>query len=185
MKRFQVLSTSALLLAALGCAEPEPGLEQRHSLNVWLANSLKKTSAVNAIIRGRTLYPYHFVEGSAELNDLGHADLDVLANHYRSHPGKLNLRQGEAPAELYGARKKTVLEYLGMAGVEPQTVAIEDGIPGGDGADSERVIQALATEREKESGGSTGDREGQQREGQQQNQQLGSRCSSSGMKGYK
>jgi hypothetical protein len=151
MKLKNVFSTSALLLAAVSCAAPDPGLEQSRSINAWLVNSAGNASIENSIIAQHTLFPYHFFQDSPALNDLGDSDLAVLAAHYRMDPGSLNLRQADAPDALYKARKQFVLDRLAAGGVDIKQMAIEDRLAGGDGADSERVVRALSKEAEKQS----------------------------------
>src|SRR5207249_16097 len=86
---------------------------------------------------------YHFENGSAELNELGERDLGVLADHFKSAPGDLNVHRGDAAQALYESRVKKVLERLASAGVKGGQVSVKDGLPGGDGISSERVIVIL------------------------------------------
>lgn len=134
-----------LLLGFAACASPtetrNPELEGRGAR--WSGDAVRNASLNNAIIAQHTLYPFHFVSGSAELNSLGQRDLNVLANHLVKSPGDVNVRRGDAPQALYEARVKAVLERLAAAGVQGGSVAVKDGLPGGDGMPSERVIVIL------------------------------------------
>ena len=133
--RICVVTTSVLL--ACGCASPEVGRER--PVNVWLVKSMYRSEAENAIIDQHTLFPYHFIEESAELSDAGRSDLAVLASHYLRYPGSLNVRRSGADEVLHTARVKTVTEYLASAHVEMEKMKISDDLPGGDGMESERV----------------------------------------------
>jgi hypothetical protein len=158
--------TTAVLIATLSsCSNSgtNPELEGRDS--AWAGDAIRNASLNNAIITQHTLYPYHFVSGSAQLNDLGERDLNVLADHFKKAqagiPGELNVRRGSASQSLYEARVKLVLELLTARGVEGGMVAVKDGLPGGDGMSSERVIVILKEKMEKQSpdndvGSSTG-----------------------------
>jgi hypothetical protein len=145
--------TTAALLASLGScstASTNPELEGRE--NAWAGEAIRNASLNNAIITQHTLYPYHFAGGSAQLNDLGERDLHVLADHFKKAqpgmPGELNVRRGNASPSLYEARVKFVLESLTAHGVEGGMVAVKDGLPGGDGMASERVIVILKEKME-------------------------------------
>ncbi|MFN0008446.1 MAG: hypothetical protein ACKVXR_11115 [Planctomycetota bacterium] len=156
--------TTAALLAMLGSctsASTNPELEGRD--RAWAGESMRNASLNNAIISQHTLYPYHFTGGSARLNDLGERDLHVLADHFKEAqpgtPGELNVRRGTASPSLYEARIKFVLESLAAHGVEGGMVAVTEGLPGGDGMASERVIVILKDRMEKQSpsgGGASG-----------------------------
>lgn len=97
----------------------------------------------NAIITQHSLYPYHFVNNAETLNELGRLDLDVLARHFRDHPGELNIRAGDAAPALYKARVAFILKELEKAGVAVARVRVVDALPGGEGMYSEEVVQIL------------------------------------------
>ena len=95
----------------------------------------------NAIITQHTLYPYHFIQNGEELNDLGFRDFGILAGHFLENPGAMNIRQDRSVTdELYERRIEYVNEMLVEAGVDNDRIEIEDGMPGGSGATSERVL---------------------------------------------
>lgn len=143
MKGLTILTTSVLLVVAAGCNMPEPRLQDRSRLNAWLLASVRDTAINQAIILQGVVHPYHFVSGAAVLNDLGKHDLNVLAAHYRRHPGALSIRRGNAATDLYEARVARVVKTLTRAGVEKGRVAICDTFPGGEGMTSERVLRVL------------------------------------------
>jgi hypothetical protein len=128
-------------LASCGSTKKHAELEGR--ANMWAGDAIKNASLNNAIISQHTLYPYHFVSSSAELNDLGLRDLNVLSDHFTKTPGDLNVRRGDASQSLYEARVKTVLDRLAEVGVQGGSVAVKDEMPGGEGISSERVIVIL------------------------------------------
>jgi len=149
MKIVSVFSSSVMLMVVVGCSSTDPaGFEDRRVLNAWLVNSLKSSATENGILKQRTLYPYHFVSNSVMLNDLGQADLDVLATHYRAHPGQLSVRRGYAEEDLYKARVQKVLNLLAKAGVDKKRMKVDDALPHGDGASADEVITSLVESQE-------------------------------------
>jgi hypothetical protein len=133
----------ALLAALCAChsATANDDLEKRQG--PLAGEEIQNASLNNAIVSQHTLYAYHFAAGSAELNELGVRDLDVLVAHFQNAAGDLNVRRGEAGQALYEARVRTVLEKLAAAGVPSRSVAVKDGLPGGEGISSERVVEIL------------------------------------------
>ena len=156
MKTLQILATLAVLWVIAGCNDPAPpsGVDPGR-MNRWIVRSFRDDSMKNAIIAQHRLHPYHFVTNGAELNGLGDHDLKILAERFKDHPGKLNVRRGDLTAKLYKARVATVRAALQRDGVDVDKVAIVDGLPGGDGMESERVLQIRAAEQEGKSGGTT------------------------------
>ena len=138
----------ALLFLPLGCNSTEPGLEQRRDLNAWMLRSLSNSAIENATIAQHTIFPYHFVQDSATLNDLGRSDLAVLASHYLLAPGTLSIRRGDTSDSLYQARVKEVLTALADSKVEVDKMRIEDALPSGDGAPSDRVLNSLQEKKD-------------------------------------
>jgi hypothetical protein len=132
------------LLALLGaCHSAPPDPDAPKTEGPWAGEQLQNASMNAAIVAQHTLYSYHFTAGAAELNELGVHDLDVLAAHFQTSTGDLNVRRGEAAQALYEARVRTVLEKLAAAGVTSRSVAVKDGLPGGEGISSERVVEIL------------------------------------------
>jgi hypothetical protein len=138
----------SLFVLPVGCqeeAKPPAGPDPRQ-VNIELMNAFNDIAMQNAIIAQHTLYPYHFINNSARLNELGQRDLDVLAGHFAENPGRLNIRMDGLAADLYRARIDTVTERLAAAGVDMDRVSVSDGMPGGDGMVSERVLIILKKE---------------------------------------
>jgi hypothetical protein len=138
------LTLLPFLLAALGACHSAPANDDaaKHE-GPYAGEEIQNASLNNAIVAQHTLYPYHFEAGSAELNELGVRDLDVLVAHFLKSAGDLNVRRGGAAQGLYEARLRTVLEKLAAAGVQSRSVAVKDGLPGGEGISSERVLEIL------------------------------------------
>ena len=154
---------AVLLACAASLAGCHP-VVKKGAEDKWLAVTVQDAAIRNGILTQQMLYPYHFVENSAELNALGTMDLSVLADHYRLYPGELGIRRGRTRAELYDARVKAVRESLGMAGVDTSRMKIlSDSLQGGEGMASERVIRVL--ENSYEDSGRGGGRDGGRSEG--------------------
>lgn len=159
MKRLMIVTTCAAAAALVGCTRQPFDIDatarQRSDANAWLVTSAQQQQVEAGIIRGATIYPYHFATGAAELNDLGYRDLHVLAGHFQAHAGvgahDLNVRQGEASDELYKARVDAVTKALTDAGLKADQVAIADDLAGGDGLDSPHVLVVLQTEAKRTS----------------------------------
>ncbi len=58
-------------------------------------------------------------------------------------PVDLNVKQGDASDDLYAARKKAVRQYLSENGVDPEMIALINGIPGGNGMASGQAVIVL------------------------------------------
>lgn len=105
-----------------------------------LASSPFDQQARRGVERQRTLYDHHFEPASARLSSLGRRDLTVLARMLRSDGGRISVRRGTAPEELYSARVVTVGETLVAEGVRLDRIVIDDGPPGGRGASSRDAV---------------------------------------------
>ena len=139
MRQAKILVASAAVMVMTACESAEPRFEQRASLNAWLADSLHDAAMENAIIAQHTLFRYQFVSNAAVLNELGERDLNILAAHFKEHPGRLNIRRGDVAADLYQARIKGVVELLAKAGVDRGTrLRRTDPAPQGRGLISRR-----------------------------------------------
>ena len=135
--------TSIFLLAStlLACQSYPPHDPEHEINNMWAGADLSGKSMRQAIIAQKTLYPYQFVEGSAELNPLGQRDLEVLADHLREHPAPLRVMRGQASEELYAGRLATVLAALQDRGVETPRVPLSDEPDGEPRTWSETALQ--------------------------------------------
>jgi hypothetical protein len=154
MRLFHIAVICLTLGILCGCEETMTDGESRN-LDVELVKTINNIAVENAIITQHTLYPYHFVADGEQLNELGQRDFGVLAQHFKEHPGVMNIRQGEAGAELYEARVAQVLSGLKQAGVETSRMSISDAMPGGSGMSSEQVITILAEEPQSSRTGGT------------------------------
>lgn len=155
MRRHFVLAACLILSLAAGCREYQYERQDNRNLDVELVKSLNQIGVDNAVIAQQTLYPYHFVQDGEKLNDLGCHHLSILAGHYAEHEGTLNIRRGETSPELYEARMVHVIEELKKAGVDTDRMAIADGMPGGSGMPSERVVKIMSKLLDNRSSAST------------------------------
>ncbi len=140
----------------VGCEEQQAKKQTEKNLDVELVNTVNNIQVENAIIVQHTLYPYHFVTDGSSLNELGEKDLAVLAKHFKEYPGVLNVRKGDSSDELYKARIAQVQERLKEAGVPVDRMSICDGMPGGPGMPSERVVAPPQQRSRSSTGTSTG-----------------------------
>ena len=136
-----------------GCYETVKERDLDKSLiNAELVNALNDTAMRNAIISQHTIFPYHFAENSDKLNELGGRDLSVLAGYFKNNPGPLNVRRNNTTEELYQARVNFVLNRLKEAGVETSRISVSDGMPGGDGMPSEKVLNIMESKNQSTQG---------------------------------
>ena len=143
MKLSMIILTILLCILVNGCQENMQKDMKNNNINILLVKSYNDIAMQNAIISQHTLFPYHFITNGAELNELGRRDLAALANHFMKYPGHLNIRRGSITTDLYEARIKMVQERLLEAGVNRQRISISDGMPGGSGITSERMLIIL------------------------------------------
>lgn len=129
----------AALLSLCACAEMATSGDGPFARDMLLGASMER-----ALITQSTLFPYHFETGTAELNELGRRDLLVLAGHLRQHRGSLTVRRGGAAPELHEERVQAVLAALESAGVSRRAITLRDGLPGGDGTPSARIVDVLS-----------------------------------------
>ena len=142
MRTLALLTIAGMLAGAAGCEAPPERLAAYPS-DEWLVSAYADDAVANAIIAQHTLYPYHFVANSDEMNDLGRHDLGILADHFKENPGQLNVRQGTEPKGVYAARLGAVVEFLKNADVDVARVRIANGIPGGAGMSADRIVKIL------------------------------------------
>ncbi|OQY07582.1 MAG: hypothetical protein B6I25_01595 [Planctomycetales bacterium 4572_13] len=150
LKRMFVLSLIvAVSLSLCGCQEEQADTNtlDTDAVNKKIVDTYSDLAIQNAIIAQHTLYPYHFVNNSAQLNGLGERDLTVLVQHFQDNPGQLILQQGGTESLLYQSRAQTIYEKLLVGGIPDEKIRIADGAPGGDGIASNAIIEILATEK--------------------------------------
>jgi hypothetical protein len=143
MKQSCFVTISLLCLLIVGCQEDLQNTVDERLINTELIRSFHDVAWQNAIISQHTLFPYHFVDNGAELNELGRRDLAILASHFKEKPGRLNVRHDNVPDQLYEARVDLVVDRLKQAGIEIERLSISDGMAGGSGIASERVLILL------------------------------------------
>jgi hypothetical protein len=110
-------------------------------MNAGLITAYNDTAMENAIIVQHSLYPYHFVNNSDQLNELGRRDLSVLVKHFKEYPGQLNISRDGTSKSLYQARLAYVTGQLKKDGIDISKLTISDGLPGGSGMTSSEVVQ--------------------------------------------
>jgi hypothetical protein len=148
MKTLPIL-TLCLGMAVAGCTTPKDGGEApRGAENLWAMESIIAAEVNRAIIRQSSLFPYHYIDGSDELNPLGRRDLNVLTDHYQRaiglhKPCQLRIRQGGADEDLYQARIETVLESLLDAGILREDITVTQNLAGGPGMSSDRLVNVI------------------------------------------
>jgi hypothetical protein len=132
----------ALMAMTAGCHTAQPiGQTATYSedmVRLWYTESIEA-----AIVREGTLYSHHFVTDRPELNELGLRDLRVLARHLNSVGGEIRVSSGGAAEELYQARQDHVRQALADMGVNTSRLVVSDGIPGGDGIESDRAMSIV------------------------------------------
>jgi hypothetical protein len=143
MKPSMMITAVLFGILTIGCQENAQKDPDERMINSQLIKSYNDIAMQNAIVTQHTLFPYHFVTNGAELNELGQRDLAALTSHFIKYPGHLNIRRGKTPADLYEARVNMVHEKLLEAGIDAKRVSISDGIPGGSGITSERMLVIL------------------------------------------
>ena len=80
-----MLTIIALSLVMAGCNETSLIKETNQPINSGLVKTYHNIAIKNAVIRQSTLYPYHFIVNSSELNELGRQDLTTLIEHFRQY----------------------------------------------------------------------------------------------------
>jgi hypothetical protein len=143
MKLSTMIMTVLFCILTIGCQEEVQKNSDDHLINSQLVRSYNDIAMQNAIISQHTLFPYHFVENGAELNELGQRDLAALTSHFIKYPGHLNIRRHNTAADLYEARVNVVHKRLLDAGIDMGRISISDDMPGGAGITSERVLIIL------------------------------------------
>jgi len=144
-----ITSLVALALLAGGCdmmptCDMVPtNYHANRNADIWAITSANDQAVRDALIRQSAIFPYHFIDNSARLNELGASDLDVLVTHFRSHPGRISVRRGVESKKLYDARVAEVLSTLATGGVDTDRVTVVDLPAGGDGMPSDNVIDIL------------------------------------------
>jgi len=149
MRKCTIVMTGVICLLMAGCGGADKGAKpvelDQGLINAGLVDSYNNLAMQDAILAQHTLYPYHFVKNGAQLNELGRRDLAVLAGHFKQNPGRLNIRRDNVSPDLYNARVQFVLNELQKAGVVAGRIAVADGMPGGSGISSERIVTILSS----------------------------------------
>lgn len=122
--------------------------DQLEEANILLATELMDASATAGTVKSHTLFPYHFVESTAVLNELGEREMRILAAHYREHGGPLNLRRDSGAPTLHEERINAMLAFLHKEGVDTSRVRLTETTMGGPGVMSVEAIERMERARE-------------------------------------
>jgi hypothetical protein len=156
------------MLVGAGCASNHPEVDSQapseraeQYTDMAIVDTINDSGIRQAVITQHTLYPYHFVSGGEDLNELGQSDLAALITHYKDeNGGDLNIRRGDASDALYAARVKRIEGRLQLAGVSLNKIRIADAPAGGDGMSSNDAVRALAASAAQQSYQSSSDQNG-------------------------
>lgn len=136
IRRVSAASIVASLL--IGCGGPSKKQEKLARVDDSEQNQrIIESSFTHQISAGtrmdRTIYPYHFTVGEAELNRLGEEQVDQLTEGGATRSFSVNIPQGNVPAELHQARVKAVRARLVANGIGDDKIAVVDQRPGASG----------------------------------------------------
>jgi hypothetical protein len=141
------LALLCVFLSSCNNTHKEPVKINEGQMNAGLVSAYNDTAMENAIIVQHSLYPYHFVNNSEQLNELGRRDLLILAKHFKEYPGQIDVSRDGTNASLYQARLAYVAGQLKKDGVDISKVTISDGLPGGSGMTSSDVGQIMEADQ--------------------------------------
>jgi outer membrane protein OmpA-like peptidoglycan-associated protein len=88
MKR--LVGITAVLAAAAGCTSigneyVYQNADDQRVMHRAMIEDFDAEQASNGVVRQKTVFPYHFLNDSPSLNELGERDLLILARHYKEH----------------------------------------------------------------------------------------------------
>lgn len=141
MKTAFVIELALLCVFLYSCNNTHREPVNEGQMNAGLITAYNDTAMENAIITQHSLYPYHFVNNSDQLNELGRRDLSILAKHFKEYPGQLDISRDGTSESIYQARLAYVAGQLKKDGVDISKLTISDGLPGGSGMASNDVVQ--------------------------------------------
>jgi hypothetical protein len=141
MKTVFVIELALLCVFVCGCNNTHKNPVDEGRMNAGLITAYNDTAMENAIIAQHSLYSYHFVNNSDQLNELGRRDLSILAKHFKEYPGQLDISRDGTSKGLYQARVAYVSGQHNKDGVDISKLTISDGLPGGSGMASSEVVQ--------------------------------------------
>lgn len=144
----KTMVTALLALAAMvnGCEwSQQPAMTELGAPEAKMVQTINDAAVRDGILRQSTIFPYHFEQGTAELNGLGQSTVAVLAERFRKNPGTVSVRRGDASVELHRQRIQRVAAALEKAGVPRATMRLADLPSSGDGLPGEQVLTILRT----------------------------------------
>ena len=132
----------------IGCGGPSKKQEKLARVDDGEQNKrIVESSFAHQISAGvrmdRTIYPYHFLIGEAQLNRLGEEQVDELTQGGAIRSFTVNIPQGNVPAELHKARVDAVRSRLVANGIADERIAVVDQRPGGSGVATSVMMSFL------------------------------------------
>ena len=152
MKTVLVIELALLCVFVCSCSKNQKGPVSEGKINAGLINAYNDTAMENAIIAQHSLFSYHFINNSDQLNELGRRDLSILEKHFKEYPGQLDIGRSGVSEKLYKARVAYVSGQLKKDGVDISKLTISDGLPGGSGMASNEVVQIKDADQKARSG---------------------------------
>ncbi len=153
MKPMILIPSLLAALALSGCAATVSSRVPVAASEIWPSERFMEAQAANALILERSIYPWHFLPGTAEPTPLAERRLELLGRYFGPQGGSLLVRQGEAEDTLYRQRIALVRQRLAAAGADAARVHIDDAMPGGDGLESMMAWRAYMAPFERTRGG--------------------------------
>lgn len=138
-----LIGLAAMAVLSNGCDMPTAPLTHSSEPDVQAVRTIDDASIRGGILRQCTVFPYHFETGTPRLNGLGLVTVAVLTDRFRETPGTLNIRRGDAPAELYRQRVQNVLMAMERGGVPARQIRVTDAPAAGDGLPGEQVLTVM------------------------------------------
>jgi hypothetical protein len=140
VQRIALAGIAAWVAAACAARPHDPD----HSTdNMWVGEKMSDEAAERAVVAQSTLFPHHFLTGSARLTPLGERDLSILADALIERPGSIAVRRGGVDEVLFAERIASVRQGLLDRGLDPEGFELTDGLSGGSGISSEDMRQSL------------------------------------------
>ncbi len=147
-----------VVLAGLaGCGEdlmeqrPDPLLGQ--TTDVTYLNEAYESMVQNGAAHSLVVADGHFVPHTAQLNGLGHRQLDRLALHLERYGGTIHYETRSKDEGAISARIKNIEEYFTDTGMDMSNIVVEAGLSRGRGIGAKDAIESA--DRVKEAGESS------------------------------
>ncbi len=132
-----VLLGAGIILTA-GCAydktahEPLTARDRQDTLS----SAYFDAQVDNAVLSSMTVADIHFLPDRSELNSLGQARLAAIAHYLEQYGGKVVVDSGHSDELIREQRLAAVRESLVGQGLDPEGLAVEQGLTRGRGQDA-------------------------------------------------